>query len=210
MPTPLSASIARFVARCFLFALLIAPAAALDEKLVPSVVGMTPKDALAKLESEGFSTFLLRLDGVETPRAEIESARSVAHWTAPPEWELADTTAVLEVGFETKVRVANHVGQTGGDAKDAAARIGYVLCEGDPSASTPIPDGDTRVVDSYHSSSPPPGTLVSVGAYVGVILVPPSSSMPGGTGAMVVVGVICAVVGAAAGAAISKMSSSKA
>lgn len=210
MPTRLSAPIARFVARCFLFALLIAPAAALEEKPVPSVVGMSPTDALAKLELEGFTKFLLRLDGEEKTRAEVESASAVARWTAPPEWRSADTTAILEVGFETKVRVADHVGQTGGDAKIAAARIGYVLCEGDPSASTPIPDGDTRIVDSYHSSSPTPGTLVSVGAYVGVILVPPSTPMPGTTGAMVVGAVICAVVGVATGAVIAKMSSSKA
>lgn len=206
MSTWLSALVARFVALSVLFAAWVAPAAALEVKPVPSVHGMAPKAALALLEGEGFTTFLLRLDGVEKTRSEVEAATAVAIWTAPPEWESADTGSTLEVGFETMVRVANHVGQTGGDAKDAAERLGYELVEGDISAPTPIPDGDTRIVDSYDPSSPLPGTLVSVGAYVGVILVAPASP-EFGLASSLIAGTLA---GAVVAAVILKMKASKA
>lgn len=206
MSTRLSALVARFVLLSALLAAWVAPAAALEVKPVPSVYGMAPKAALDVLERAGFTTFELRLDGAVKTRAEVEGAAAVATWTAPPEWESSDTGAVLGVGFETKVRVADHIGQTGGFAKEAAARIGYVLCEGDPAASTPIPDGDTRIVESYHPSSPPPGTLVSVGAYVGVILVAPSSPSYGLAGSLIA----GAVAGAAVAGVILMMKGSKA
>jgi hypothetical protein len=204
MPTPLSASIARFVARCFVFALSIAPAAALEVKEVPSVVGMAPKDALEKLELEGFKDFLLRLDGVEKTRAEIESAGAVARWTSPPEWMTADTLATLEVGFETYVYVADHIGADASNAAAEARRIGYVLVEGDPASGTPIAATDDRTVESYHPSSPTAGAVVAAGAHVGVIMSAPLMPGLGVTGALVVGAVVGVVVGAAGAALLMK------
>lgn len=197
MPTPL----ARVVACVSLLALLSAAAAAQPQEPVPKLVGLRSAEALEELRSAGFTEVVLKIDGVEADETKVAATAAVVVWTSPPEWGVADDSTKLEVGFETKVRVANHVGQTGGDAKAAAERIGYVLVEGDPAAGTPIPDGDTRVVDSYHSSSPPPGTLVSVGSYVGVILVAPAA--PGFSLADAAVGALVGVVvGAAAAAAL--------
>jgi hypothetical protein len=196
MPTRFSAHIARCFVPFALLALLAEPAAALDVKEVPSVVGMAPKDALAKLELEGFTKFLLRLDGVEKTRAEIEVASAVARWTAPPEWMTADTVATLEVGFETYVYVANHIGADASNAAAEARRIGYVLVEGDPASGTPIPATDDRTVESYHPSSPSAGAIVAVGAYVGVIMSAPAA--PWSTGGIVAACVACAVAGAVA------------
>lgn len=187
----------RAVACLLLLASLAVQAAARPQATVPSVVGMRPDAALESLRSSGFTDLVLKVDGVETAEADVMTAMAVVVWTSPPEWGTADGSSKLEVGFETKVRVANHVGQTGGDAKIAAERIGYVLVEGDPATATAIPSGDTRIVESYHSSSPPPGTLVSVGSYVGVILVAPAKVGFGLTSA-----VVGAIVGAVIGAAV--------
>lgn len=197
MPTWL----ARVVACVSLSALLTAAATAQPQEPVPAIVGMDPQRALEALDEAGFDDAVLRVDGTVRSSAEVLATKSVVAWTSPPEWMESDGSTKLEVGFETKVRVADHVGQTGGDAKLAAARIGYVLVEGDPSSGTPIPDGDTRIVDSFHSSSPPPGTLVSVGSYVGVILIAPAA--PGFSLADAAIGALVGVVvGAAAATAL--------
>src|SRR6187402_1878304 len=193
MPTRFSAHVARCFVPFALLALLAEPAAALEVKEVPSVVGMAPKDALAKLELEGFKDFLIRLDGVEKTRAEIEVASAVARWTSPPEWMTADTAATLEVGFETYVSVANHIGADASDAAAEARRIGYMLVEGDPASGPPIPGSDDRTVESYHPSSPSAGAVVMVGAHVGVIMSAPAS--PWTTGEVVAACVACAVAG---------------
>lgn len=192
---------ARVVACVSLLALFAAAAAAQPQEPVPELVGLRSEAALEELRSAGWTDVVLKIDGVEADEAEVAATKAVVVWTSPPEWGTSDDSTKLEVGFETKVRVANHVGQTGGDAKLAAQRIGYELVEGSPTSGTAIPDGDTRIVESYHSSSPPPGTLVSVGSYVGVILVAPAA--PGFSLADAAVGALVGVVvGAAAAAAM--------
>lgn len=199
MPTRLSAHVARCVVSFALLSGLAAPALALEVKTVPYVRGMAPKDALAQLEAEGFKDFLLELDGVEKTRAEIEAAPVATGWTVPSHGTSADTTAVLEVGFETYVSVVDHIGDDASDAAAEARRIGYVLVEGNPDTGTPIAATDDRIVESYDSSSPIAGDVVAVGAHVGVIMtaIPMTFS---GTTVLVV-----AVVAAAAGAVAAKL-----
>ncbi len=209
MSNCLSARVARFVAASVLFAAWGTPAAALEVKPVPSVHGMAPKAALALLEREGFTNVLLRLDGMEKSRAEIEATAAVAAWTSPPEWKTAHTSGPLEVGFETYVRVVHHVGQDASEAAEYARAIGYMLVKGHPDTGTPILATEDGIIDSYHSDSPEPGAVVAVGGRVGVIM--SASAVPEferGTD-QVLGAVICAVIGAVTGAGILKLKASK-
>ncbi|HVS17309.1 MAG TPA: hypothetical protein VMT18_01825 [Planctomycetota bacterium] len=205
MPTSHLARCARFA----LFALCAAPAAAQSPKPVTPVRGLRPMAALEALELDGFLTHTLRLDGVEVARADIEGAAAVVSWTVPPEWESAAPGTTIEVGFETYVFVADHVGEDASEAAASARRIGYVLVEGDPSSGTPIAATDDRVVESFHASSPDSGDLVAVGAYVGVVLIAPTSLSFGVTGALILGAVISSVVGLVGAAALLKLKSDK-
>jgi hypothetical protein len=205
MPTPHMAHCARLA----LFVLCAAPAAAQAPKPVTPVRGLRPRAALEALELDGFRTHTLRLDGVAVTRAEVEDAAAVVSWTAPPEWVSAAPSSTIEVGFETYVFVADHVGEDASEAAASARRIGYVLVEGDPGSGTPIPATDDRIVESFHASSPDSGDIVAVGAHVGVVLIAPSSPLPGSPTTLVIGAAIAGLVGVAAAGAVLKMKSAK-
>ena len=200
------------LARCLRFALLslcAVPAAAQTPKPVTPVRGMRPKAALEALDVDGFKTRKLRLDGVDIAEADLVGKDAVVSWTVPPEWKSADPAGTLEVGFETYVRVADHIGQDASDAAAEARSIGYALNEGNPADGKGISSADDRVVESYYSSSADAGDIVAVGAHVGVILVSPSSPLPGSPSTLVLGAAIAGLIGVAAAATILRTKSAK-